>query len=213
VERSTRATTDADRGPDGFVFKTVSSQTRNFRCDHACGDGGVACVRTSAGRAASGSPRPERAAGCRAAGLYRSAAGARIQDWAGAALRPACPYLRGDGDITAVAVPGMIPARLAGSCPMLPERRWPRGAARSIGVQQGWLYGTCSFRLAFSAHVLTVACHASRRRRDLHPGRHGGFHRRHSSSRPSACWWSYPPCWGPFSISYGCDEDEARARA
>src|SRR5882724_82101 len=120
VERSTRATTDADRGPDGFVFKTVSSQTRNFRCDHACSDGGVACVRTSAGRAASGSPRPERAAGCRAAGLYRSAAGARIQDWAGAALRPACPYLRGDGDITAVAVPGMIPARLAGSCPMLP---------------------------------------------------------------------------------------------
>jgi hypothetical protein len=154
VERSTRATTDADRGPDGFVFKTVSSQTRNFRCDHACRDGGVARVRTSAGRAASGSPRLERPTGCRAAGLYRSAAGARIQDWAGAALRPACPHLRGDGDITAVAVPGMIPARLAGSCPMLPGRRWPLGAARSIGAQQGWLYGTSSFRLAFSAHVL-----------------------------------------------------------
>lgn len=110
VERSTRATTDADRGPDGFVFKTVSSQACNFRCDHAGGDGGLACVRTSAGRAASGSPGRERSTVCRAAGLRRNAAAARIQDRAGAsaALRPAGPHLRGDGDITAVAVPRMI---------------------------------------------------------------------------------------------------------
>jgi len=32
----------------------------------------------------------------------------------------------------------MIPARLAGPCPMLPERQQPRGAVRSIGAQQGW---------------------------------------------------------------------------
>ena len=130
MEQSTRATTDADRGPDGFVFKTVSSQTRNFHCDHACSDSGLACVRTSIRPAASGSPRPERAAGCRAAGLCRRAAAARIQDWAGAALRPACPHLRGDGDITAVS--GMIAARLAGPCPMLPERRWQGWARHAI---------------------------------------------------------------------------------
>lgn len=118
------ATMDAVRGPDGFVLTIVHSQAHHLRRDDAGVHGSIACAGPSA-RPASASPDHDGAAGFAFAGSIRGRAGAVGQPArmdARTVLRAAHSPLRCDGDITAVAVSRMSPARPAGPFNM-PERR------------------------------------------------------------------------------------------